>query len=102
MFSLGVSWCLLRLEVSIFLRGFLEVFRNFTVRVWSVFGVIGLGSLVREFICFLSYRPPAQCWAWGGPFLLVCSLFFRPADPRTQYEAMVWVIGPLNLSLIHI
>ena len=28
--------------------------------------------------------------------MLVCSLCFRPADPPTQYGAMVWVIGPLN------
>ena len=32
----------------------------------------------------------------GPGFLLVCWLFFRPADPPTQYGAMVWVIGPLN------
>ena len=57
--------------------------------------VIGLGRLVRAFF-FLSYRPLAQCWARGGPFLLVCLRFFRPADPPTQYGAMVWVIGPLN------
>ena len=57
--------------------------------------MIGLGSLVRAFF-FSSYRPLAQCWARGGPFLLVCLLFFRPVDPPTQYGAMVWVIGPLN------
>ena len=93
---MGYSWCFLRLEIFIFLLGLLKVFRNFNVRVWSVSCVIGLGSLVRAFF-FLSYRPLAQCWARGGPFLLVCLLFFfRPADPPTQYWAMVWVIGPLN------
>ena len=59
--------------------------------------MIGLGSLVRAFLFFfLSYRPLAQHWGRGGPFMLVCVLFFRPDDPPTQYEAMVWVIGPLN------
>ena len=56
---LGVSWCFLRLEIFIFLLGFLKVFRNFNVRVWSVSCVIGLGSLVRAFF-ILSYRPLAQ------------------------------------------
>ena len=59
--------------------------------------MIGLGSLVRAFyFFFLSYRPPAQGWARGGPFMLICLLFFRPTDPPTQYGVMVWVIGPLN------
>ena len=87
---LSASWYLS------FLLGFLKVFRNFNVRVWSVSCVIGLGSLVRAFIFFLSYRPLAQSRARGDPFLLVCLLFFRPADAPTQYGAMVWVIGPLN------
>ena len=69
--------------------------RNFNVRVCSVSCVIGLGSLVR-FIFFLSYRPLAQLLDPGWSLLLVCLLFFRPADPPTQYGAMVWVIGPLN------
>ena len=51
---LGVSWCFLRLELFIFLLGFLKVFRIFTVRIWSVFCMIGLGSLVRAFyICLV-------------------------------------------------
>ena len=79
-----------------FLLGLLKVFRNLNVRVWSVSCVIGLGSLVRAFLFFLSYRPLVQCWGRGGPFLLVCLLFFRPDDPPTQYGAMIWVIGPLN------
>ena len=58
--------------------------------------MMGLGSLVRVFFFFLSYRPLAQRWARGGPFLLSCLLFFRPVNPSTQYGAMVWVIGPLN------
>ena len=52
-FSLGGSWCFLCLEIFIFLLGFLKVFRNFNVRVWSVNCVIGLGSLVRAFSFFL-------------------------------------------------
>ena len=80
-----------------FLLGFLKVFRNFNVRVWSVSCVIGLGSLVRAFYFFsCPTDPPAQYRARGGPFLLDCLLFFRPADPPTQSGAMVWVIGPLN------
>ena len=49
-FSLWVvpgAFCVLR--SSYFLLGFLKVFRNFNVRVWSVSCVIGLGSLVRAF-----------------------------------------------------
>ena len=57
--------------------------------------MIGVGSLVRAFF-FLSYRPLAQCWSRGDPFLLVCLIFFRPTDPPTQSGATVWVIGPLN------
>ena len=48
-FSLGCSWCFLRLEIFIFLRGWFQVFRNVTVRVWGVSCVIGLGSLVPAF-----------------------------------------------------
>ena len=95
-FPLGWFLVLPASEIFIFLLGFLLVVRNFNVRIWSVSCVIGLGSLVRSFIFLLSYRPLAQCWARGGPFLLVCLLFFRPADPPTQYGAMVWVIGPQN------
>ena len=58
-FSLGVSWCFLRFELFIFLLGFLKVFRNFTVRVWSVFCVIGLGSLVRAFLFFSRPTDPS-------------------------------------------
>ena len=32
MFSLGCSWCFLRLEIFIFLLGLLQVFRNFYCR----------------------------------------------------------------------
>ena len=46
--------------------------------------------------CFLFYRPLAQCWARGGPFLLVSLVFFRHADPPTQYGDIVWVIGPCD------
>ena len=71
--------------------------------------MIGPGSLVRALFS-LSYRPLAQCWARGGPIflvnllsrggpiMLVRLLSFRPADPPTQYGAMVWVIGPLNIG----
>ena len=95
-FSLGVSWCFLRLELFIFLLGFLKVFRIFTVRVWSVFCVIGLGSLVRAFYIFLVLPTPRSVLGHGWSLLLVCLLLFRPADPPTQYGAMVWVIGPLK------
>ena len=56
--------------------------------------MIGLGSLVRAFLFFLVLPTPRS--VLGPGFLLVCWLFFRPADPPTQYGAMVWVIGPLN------
>ena len=95
-FSLGVSWCFLSLELFIFLLGFLKVFRIFTVRIWSVFCVIGLGSLVRACYIFLVLLTPRSVLGPGWSLSLVCLLFFRPADPPTQYGAMVWVIGPLN------
>ena len=57
---------------------------------------MGWAAWFVRFFFVLSYRPLVQCWAWGGPSLLVCSLFFRPADPPTHYGAMVWVIGPLT------
>ena len=58
--SLGVSWCFLHLEIFIFLLGFLKVFRNFNVRVWSVSCVIGLGRLVRAFYIFLVLPTPGS------------------------------------------
>ena len=77
-FSLGVSWCFLRLEIFIFLLGFLKVFRNFTVRVWSVFCVIGLGSLVRAFLCFLVLPTPRS--VLGPGWSLFARLFaFLPS-----------------------
>ena len=58
--------------------------------------MIGLGSLVRTFYILLVLpTPPLSAGPGVVPFLLVCLLFFRPADPPTQYGAMVWV-GPLN------
>ena len=93
---MSVSWRFLRLELFIFLLGFLKVFRIFTVTVWSVFCVIGLGSLVRAFYIFLVLPTPRSVLGPGWSVLLVCLLFFRPADPPTQFGAMVWVIGPLN------
>ena len=87
---------LLRLDIFIFLFGFLKVFRNFNVRVWSVSCVIGLGRLVLAFYIFLVLPTPRSVLGPGWSLLLVYLLFFRPADPPTQYGAMVWVIGPLN------
>ena len=79
-FSLGRSWCFLRLDIFIFLLGLFQVFSEFQVRVWGVSCLIGLGSLVPAFFFFLVLRtPPVQCWAGGGPFCLF--VFFRPADP---------------------
>ena len=80
-FSLGGSWCFLRHEIFIFLLGFLKVFRNFNVRVWSVSCVIGLGRLVRAFYIFLVLPTPRSVLGPGLSLLLVCLLFFRPADP---------------------
>ena len=80
-FSLGVSWCLLRLEVSIFLLGFLKVFRNFTVRVWSVFCVIGLGSLVRAFIFFLVLPTPRSALGLGWPLFARLFAFLPSRRP---------------------
>ena len=57
--------------------------------------MIGLGSLVRAFF-FLVLPTPGSVLGPEWCLLLVCLLFFRPADPPTQYGAMVWVIGPLN------
>ena len=54
-----------------------------------------LGSCV-YFLCFLSYRPLAQYWAWGGPFCSSVRFASVPPTPPTQYGAMVWVIGPLK------
>ena len=59
-FSLWVvpgAFCVLR--SFIFLLGFLKVFRNFNVRVWSVSCVIGLGSLVRAFFFLVLPTPRA-------------------------------------------
>ena len=95
-FPLDCFWRFLRLELFIFLLGFLKVFRILTVRIWSVFCVIGLGSLIRAFYMFLVLPTPRSVLGPGWSLLLVCVLFFRPADPPTQYGAMVWVIGPLN------
>ena len=95
-FSLGGSWCFLRLQMFIFLLVFLAMFRNFNVRAWSIACVIGLGSLVRAFHIFLVLPTPRSVLGPGWSLLLVCLLFFRLADPPTQYWAMLWVIGPLN------
>ena len=72
-FSLGVSWCFLRLELFTFLLGFLKVFRIFTVRIWSVFCVIGLGSLVRAFYIFLVLPTPRSVLGPGLSLLLCFS-----------------------------
>ena len=94
-FSLGGSWCFLRLEIFIFLFGFLKLFRNFNVRVCSVSCVIGMGSLVRAFFS-CPIDPSLSAGSGVVPFFSACLIFFRPSDPPTQYGAMVWVIGPLN------
>ena len=52
-----------------------------------------LGSCV---FIFLVLPTPRSVLGPEWSLLLVCLLFFRPADPPTQYGAMVWVIGPLN------
>ena len=76
-FSLGGSWCLLRLQVFIFLLGFLRMCRNFNVRVWSVSCVIGLGSLVRAFF-FLVLPTPRS--VLGSGWSLFAELFaFLPS-----------------------
>ena len=73
------------------------MFRNINVRVWGVSCVIELGSLVPAFFSFcVLLTPPRSVLGPGLSLLLVCLFFFRPADPPTQYGAMVWVIGPLN------
>ena len=77
-FSFGGSWCFLRLEISIFLVGFLEAFRNFNVRVWSVICVTGLGSLVRAFFFLLVLPTPTS--ALGPGWSLFAQLFaFLPS-----------------------
>ena len=94
---LDCFWCFLRLEIFVFLLGLLQVFRNFSVRVWGVSSVIGLGSLVSALFFLVLPTPPLS--AGPGVVLFVCLFaffFFRPADPPTQYWAMVRVIGPLN------
>ena len=58
--------------------------------------MIGLGRLVLAFYNFLVLPTPRSVLGPGWSLLLVYLLFFRPADPPTQYGAMVWVIGPLN------
>ena len=58
--------------------------------------MIGLGSLVRAFLLFLVLPTPRSVLGPGWSLLLACLLFFRPADPPTQYGAKGWVIGPLN------
>ena len=76
-FSLSGSWCFLRLEIFFFLLGFLQVFRNFIVRVWSVSWVIGLGSLVRAFFFLVL---PTPCSVLGPGWSLFARLFvFRPS-----------------------
>jgi len=52
---MGCSWCFLRLEIFIFLLGWSQVFRNFTVRVWDVSCLIGVGSLVPELFSLETY-----------------------------------------------
>ena len=74
----------------------LRCFGIFTVRIWIVFCVIGQGSLVRAFYIFLVLQTPRSVLGPGWSLLLVCLLFFRPADPPTQYGATVWIIESLN------
>ena len=59
--SLGCSWRFLRLEIFIFLLGLFQVFRNFKIRVWGVYCVVGLGSLVPSIFFLVLPTPPAQC-----------------------------------------
>ena len=63
-FSLGCSWCFLRLEIFIFLLGLFQVFRNFNVKVWSVSCVIGLGPLGS---CVLYFSCPTDPSLSAGP-----------------------------------
>ena len=58
--------------------------------------MIGLGRLVRAVYIFRVLPTSRSVLGPGLSLLLVCLLSFRPADPPTQYGAMVWVIGPLN------
>ena len=77
LFSLGGSWCFLRLEIVIVFLGFLKVFRNFNVGVWSVSCVIGLGSLLRAFL--LLFLPTARSVVGLGWSRFVCLFAFRPS-----------------------
>ena len=99
-FPLGCSWCFLRLEIFIFSLGCLRCFGIFNVRVWNVSFLIGLGTLVRAFFSSLFSCPADPPRSVLGPgrffFARVLAFFVRPADPPTQYWAMVWVVGPLN------
>ena len=87
-FSLGVSWCFLRLEL-IFLPGFLKVFRKLTVRVWSVFCVIGLGSLVRAFFCFSCPTDPSLS-AGPGVVPFCSSVRFSSVPPTPPLSTGPW------------
>ena len=75
---MGCSWRFLRLEIFIFLLGFLEVFWNFNVRGWSVSCVIGLGSLVRAFYFFLVLPTPPLS-AGPGVVSFCSSVAFLPS-----------------------
>ena len=69
----------LRLELFIFLLGLFQVFRNFNVRVWGLFCVIGLGSLVPAFFFSCPTDPPRSVLGPGWSLLFVCLPFFSPS-----------------------
>ena len=71
-------FCVLR--PSVFLLGFLRVFRNVNVRVWSVSCVIGLGSLVRAFFFLFFLVLPTPRSVLGPGWSLFARLFaFLPS-----------------------
>ena len=98
-FSLGGSWCLLRLQIFIFLLGFLRMCRNFNVRVWSVSCVIGLGSLVRMFLPFVL---PSSHSVLGPGWSLYARLFaFLLPSCRPPHSVLGHGLGNRAAKLRH-
>ena len=99
-FSLGCSWCFLRLEIFIFLLGLFQVFGDFNVRVWGVSCVIGLGK--RGFCALFSCltHPPGLLLGPGWPLFARLFAFLLPSR-RPPHSVLGHGLGNRAAKLRH-
>ena len=91
-FSLGCSWCFLRLEIWIFLLGLLLVFSEFHGQGLGRFLLDWAVWLLRFFVCLFLVlpTPPRSVMGSGWSLSFVCLLLFFPSCRPPPLSAGPW------------